>query len=203
MQKLRYRCDVYLLSHLTHKRLSFFPKPPSSCKWWKSNNSSERACDSTLQLFQLSPNVFTDAGPEERFRFWLLDRYNDTHNSLRDLLQHQNAHLQVSTFGQPSAPTIHHVLMPGRGGGGGGGGPPRRHVRDSIRPIRLTVALGLKIDVFKPPAQKRRPGLVFVTDGNPAPPPSQPEGTSQTNSLSRNTSVIVLLQTNVAAWPRR
>ncbi len=26
-----------------------------------------------------------------------------------------------------------------------GGGPPRRHVRDSIRPIRLTVALGLKM----------------------------------------------------------
>ncbi len=28
---------------------------------------------------------------------------------------------------------------------GGGGGPPRRHVHDSIRPIRLTVALGLKM----------------------------------------------------------
>ena len=27
---------------------------------------------------------------------------------------------------------------------GGGGGPPRRHVHDSIRPIQLTVALGLK-----------------------------------------------------------
>ena len=26
----------------------------------------------------------------------------------------------------------------------GGGGPPRRHVHDTIRPIRLTVALGLK-----------------------------------------------------------
>ncbi len=32
------------------------------------------------------------------------------------------------------------------GGGGGGGGPPRRHVHDSIRPIRLSVALGLKTE---------------------------------------------------------
>ena len=43
---------------------------------------------------------------------------------------------------------IYHVFMPGKGGGGGGGGggPPRqrRHVHDSIGPIRLTVVLGLK-----------------------------------------------------------
>ncbi len=41
--------------------------------------------------------------------------------------------------------------MGGSGSGGGGPssgvegwGPPRRHVHDSVRPIRLTVALGLK-----------------------------------------------------------
>ncbi len=37
----------------------------------------------------------------------------------------------------PRAPNLHHV--------GGGGPPRRRRRRDSIRPIRLTVALGLKI----------------------------------------------------------
>ncbi len=39
------------------------------------------------------------------------------------------------------------VSQPGGGQpakGGGGAGPPRRHVHDYIRPIRLTVALGLK-----------------------------------------------------------
>ncbi len=30
-----------------------------------------------------------------------------------------------------------------------GGGPPRRHVHDSIRPIQLTVALNLKIELFR------------------------------------------------------
>ncbi len=60
----------------------------------------------------------------------------------------------ASSAQRPSAPTIHHVIMPGRGGGvhqwrggsvSGGRGPPRRPVHDTIRPFRLAVALGLKI----------------------------------------------------------
>ena len=35
----------------------------------------------------------------------------------------------------------------GCAGGVGGGGPPGRHVHDYIRPIRFTVALGLKTSI--------------------------------------------------------
>ena len=82
---------------------------------------------------------------------------------------------------RPSTPTIHHVLMPGRRGcqparGGqpargisqpGGWGPPRQRCRhDSIRPIRLTVALGLKMNVLGSYLNFRFVIGLFLSDGH-------------------------------------
>ncbi len=48
----------------------------------------------------------------------------------------------------------------------GGGGPPRRHVHDSIRPIRLTVALGLKARLTKG-ITGRQPAIYSETEVKP------------------------------------
>ncbi len=59
---------------------------------------------------------------------------------------------ETSTLSQRKGRTPQPSITWGGGSQPGGGGPPQqqRHVHDSIRPIRLTVALGLKIlDKFR------------------------------------------------------
>ncbi len=73
-------------------------------------------------------------------------------------LQHEQAALLLRVK-HPSAPTIHHVLMLGGGSAlwGGGSSTATQTQHDSIWPIRLTVALGLKTR-----AQKHRAECQFI-----------------------------------------